>query len=64
MMPFSFLEEEGSGLNGRFLALGCLMSFDEALKLLPLEAKLSGFELSLLRGFMLSSFSESFLVTF
>jgi len=56
MMPFSFLEEEGSGLNGRFLALGCLMSFDEALKLLPLEAKLSGFELSLLRGFMLSSF--------
>jgi len=65
----SFLDEaEGISLfKGKFLLLPCLMSFEEALKLLPVEEN-SSFEFLasgatlfvLVRGFALISFSESF----
>lgn len=59
-IPFYFLAEEGSLTRG---ALTAFRSFDEALKLLPVDPKFSflGPTLSLLRAFAPKSFSDSFL---
>lgn len=51
-----FLLELGSALYGMFLLLDCLASLDEALKLVPLEPKLSGLPSSLAAGLRLKSF--------